>query len=68
MTVRSPMSKQVVQPENTANPFITFTTYAGNLNSPHFRTLHIWWRIQPVLVGPQGSHRNFLEEKENIQS
>ena len=38
---KTPTSKWVLQPENTVNNFVRFTTYAGNLNSPHFRTLQM---------------------------
>ena len=48
------------------NTFITFTTYAGNLNSPHFRTLHIWWRIQPVFGETSGITWNFLEKETKV--
>ena len=66
---KTPTNKQVLQPKDTVNIFITFATYAGNLNSPHFRTLHIWWRIQLVFGGNLKDHMEiFLEEEENMQS
>ena len=62
---KTPTNKQVLQTENTVNIFITFTTYAGNLNSPHFRTLHIWWKIQPVFgENIKDCVESFLEEEE----
>ena len=66
---KTPTGKWVLQPENTANTFVSFATYADNLNSSHSRTLHIWWRIQPVFVGNLKDRMEiFLEEEENMQS